>query len=208
MIRQEPHNNRNPIISRMNFFRQHVTNNIFLSDDEWQQFSKPFKLQEVSKKEFLLKEGEVCKFEAFVNKGLFKVYHVDSKGSEHVLYFGAEGWWVGDIDSFANQIPARLFIEALEHSEILIISKDDKETLYETLPKVERLFRIMGQKRVAALQRRMIDNLSKTATERYADFINDYQQITQRLTNRQIAAYLGMSHEFLSRIRRKIIPKK
>lgn len=94
MIWQEPHNNRNPIISGMNFFRQHVTNNIFLSDDEWQQFSKPFKLQEVSKKEFLLKEGKVCKFEAFVNKGLFKVYHVDSKGSEHVLYFGAEGWWV------------------------------------------------------------------------------------------------------------------
>lgn len=107
---------------------------------------------------------------------------------------------------FANQIPPA-FYEVLEHSEILIISKDDKETLYETLPKVEWLFRMMGQKRVAALQRRMIDNLSKTATERYADFINDYRQIAQRLTNRQIAAYLGMSHEFLSRIEEKSFPK-
>ncbi len=192
----------------MDLFRQHVSKNVSLTDDEWQHFFRPFKLQEVRKKDFLLKEGEVCKFEAFVNKGLFKVYHVDQKGGEHVLYFAVEGWWVGDIDSFANQIPARLFIEALEHSEIFTINKDDKETLYETLPKVERLFRVMGQKRVSALQRRMIDSLSKTATELYIEYMTDYPHIAQRLTNRQIASYLGISHEFLSKIRNKITQKK
>ncbi len=125
-----------------------------------------------------------------------------------MLYFAVADWWVGDIDSFTNQVPARLFIEAVEDSEVLLISKEDKEELYETLPKVEKLFRIMGQKTIVALQHRMISNLSKTADERYIDYITKYPQIVQRLTNLQIAAYLGISHEFLSKIRKKIVQKK
>ncbi len=192
----------------MNLLKENVARNIILSDDEWQQFYQPFKLKEVKKKESLLKEGEICRFEAFVNKGCFRIYHIDSKGVEHVLYFAIEGWWMGDIDSFNNQVPAQLYIEALEDGEILVISKDDKDTLYETVPKVEKLFRIMGQKRVVALQRRMIGNLSKTAEERYIEFIESYPQLAQRLTNLHIAAYLGISHEFVSKIRRKMLDKK
>lgn len=192
----------------MELLKQNVTKNINLSDDEWQQFCRPFKLKVVRKKEFLLKEGEVCKFEAFVNKGCFRVFHIDVKGFEHVFYFAVEGWWIGDIDSFTNQVPAQLFIETLENSEILLISKKDKEALYETLPKVEKLFRIMSQKRVVAFQRRMIDNLTKTAYERYIDYITKYPQIAQKLTNLQLASYLGISHEFLSKIRKKVVQKK
>jgi len=187
----------------MELLKQNIAKNVNLSDDEWQHFLRPFKLKEVKKKEFLLKQGEVCRFEAFVNKGCLRVFYIDKNGFEHVLYFAVEGWWVGDIDSFTNQVPAQLFIEALENCELLMVGKEDKEALYETLPIVERLFRIMSQKRVIAFQQRIIDTQSKTAEERYNDFITKYPQIVQRITNLQLAAYLGISHEFLSKIRKK-----
>jgi integrase len=98
--------------------------------------------------------------------------------------------------------------DLVQKMSILLISKKDKEFAYENLPKIEKLFRVMTQKTHAALQRRMVDNLSKTADQRYVDFIEKYPQLYQRLTNLQIAAYLGISHEFLSRIRKKIISKK
>lgn len=190
------------------FLKQNITSHVSLSEDETAVFCNLFQHNLIKKKNFLLKEGEVCKFEGFVTKGLFKVYHLDQNGVEQILYFAAENWWITDIDSFTNEIPSQLFIEAIEDSEILLISKKDKEFAYENLPKIEKLFRVMTQKTHAALQRRMVDNLSKTADQRYLDFIEKYPQLYQRLTNLQIAAYLGISHEFLSRIRKKIISKK
>jgi len=142
-----------------------------------------------------------------VTKGLFRVYHIDQNGFEQILYFAIENWWVADIDSFTNERPSQLYIEALEDSTVLLISKKDKEFAYANLPKVEKLFRVMTQKTHVALQRRMIDNLSKTADQRYLDFIEKYPNIYSRLTNLQVAAYLGISHEFLSKIRKKLAGK-
>lgn len=197
-----------PIDRRMDLFKKNVTSNVSFSDEEWLQFSRNFNKKKVKKKEIILSEGEVCRFEAFVNKGCFRVYHIGNKGFEHVLYFAVEGWWIGDIDSFTNQIPAKLYIQALEDSEIWLIGKKDKEALYESLPKVERLFRLMTQKRVVALQRRVIASMSKSAEELYLDYLAAYPNIAERLTSRQIAAYLGISHEFLSKIRKKISTRK
>ena len=185
-----------------------ISKHISLSDKEMEDFCGLFQQKEIRKKEFLLREGEVCKFEGFVTKGLFRVYHIDQTGFEQILYFAIEGWWITDIDSFTNETPSQLFIEALEDSEVLLINKKDKEFAYENLQKVEKLFRVMTQKTHVALQRRMIDNLSKTADQRYIDFIEKYPQLFQRLTNLQIAAYLGISHEFLSKIRKKISNRK
>lgn len=184
--------------------KNNIKSHITISDTELEQLCKPFNLKKIPKKEFLLRQGEICKFEGFVNKGCFRVYHINNEGVEHVLYFAIEGWWITDIDSFTNEKPASLFIEALEDSEVLLISKREKELLYEQFPKTEKLFRIMTQKTHVALQRRMISNLSKTADERYLDFIEKYPHLAQRLSNLQIAAYLGISHEFLSKIRKKI----
>ena len=191
-----------------NLLKQNITKHINLSDKEMDRFCNLFKIKKVKKKKFLLQKGEICKFEGFVNKGLFQVYHIDKKGVKQVLHFAIEDWWITDIVSFTNQRPSGLFIEALEDSEILVISKTDKEFAYENLPQVEKLFRIMTQKSHVALLRRMIDNLSKTADERYIDFIEKYPELHRRLNNVQIAAYLGISHEFLSKIRRKITKKQ
>ncbi|OEK09019.1 hypothetical protein A8C32_14090 [Flavivirga aquatica] len=186
---------------------RNILNHITLSNKELENFCNLFNQKEVLKKHFLLREGKLCKFEGFVIKGLFRVYHIDSNGFEQVLYFAKENWWVTDIDSFTNDKPSQLYIQALEDSEVLLISKRDKEFAYNNIPKIEELFRVMTQKTHIALQRRIIDNLSKTADQRYLDFIEKYPNLFQRLTNVQIAAYLGISHEFLSKIRRKIASK-
>lgn len=188
--------------------KQNIRRHISLSEKDVDVFCNLFQNKIIKKKGFLLSEGEVCRFEGFVTRGLFRVYHIDQDGFEQVLYFAIENWWVTDIDSFTNGTPSQLFIEALEDSEVLLISKKDKEFAYTNLPEIEKLFRIMTQKTHVALQRRMIDNLSKTADQRYLDFIEKYPQLFQRLSNLQIAAYLGISHEFLSKIRRKISGRK
>ncbi|WCO03474.1 Crp/Fnr family transcriptional regulator [Psychroserpens ponticola] len=186
---------------------QNILNHITLSKKEIDSFCNLFDQKEVQKKHFLLREGQICKFEGFVTKGLFRVYHIDNNGFEQVLYFAQENWWITDIDSFTNETPSQLYIQALEDSEVLLISKKDKELAYDNIPKIEKLFRVMTQKTHISLQRRMIDNLSKNADQRYIDFIEKYPNLFQRLTNVQIAAYLGISHEFLSKIRRKIASK-
>jgi CRP-like cAMP-binding protein len=186
------------------FFKKNIAKHIAISETELDMFCDLFEAKKLKKKEFLLREGEVCQFEGFVTKGLFRVFHIDHKGVEHVLNFAIEGWWITDIDSFTNNSASQLFIEALEDSEILLINKPNKEKIYSELPIIEKLFRVMTQKTHVVLQRRMIDNLSKTADQRYVDFIEKYPQLPQRLTNLQIAAYLGISHEFLSKIRKKI----
>ncbi|MEO6723304.1 MAG: Crp/Fnr family transcriptional regulator [Ferruginibacter sp.] len=188
--------------------KQHISNHIPLTNKEMEDFCSLFQNKTIKRKSFLLREGEVCKFEGFVTKGIFRVYHIDKSGAEQILYFAIENWWITDIDSFTTERPSQLFIEELEDSEVLLISKKDKEFAYANFPKIEKLFRVMTQKTHVALQRRMIDNLSKTAGQRYLDFIEKYPQLHQRLSNLQIAAYLGISHEFLSKIRNKIATRK
>lgn len=192
----------------LNLLKQNIAGHISLSEKDMEVFCNLFQNKTVKKKNFLLSEGDVCRFEGFVTKGLFRVYHIDQNGFDQILYFAIENWWITDIDSFTNGRPSQLYIEALEDSEVLLISKKDKEFAYINLPVIEKLFRVMTQKTHVALQRRMIDNLSKTADQRYLDFIEKYPQIVQRLSNLQIAAYLGISHEFLSKIRRKISARK
>ena len=188
--------------------KQNIGQHISLSENETEAFCNLFEQKLIHKKNFLLREGEICKFEGFVTKGLFRVYHIDKNGFEQILYFAIENWWITDIDSFTNEVPSQLFIEALEDSEVLVISKKDKEFAYANLPEIEKLFRVMTQKTHVALQRRMIDNLSKTAESRYIEFIEKYPQLIQRLSNIQIAAYLGITNVFLSNIRKKIAVKK
>lgn len=188
--------------------RENIEQHVHLTEAELSSFTELFELKKVSKKQMLLSAGEVCWFEGFVTKGIFRVYHIDKNAAEQIVYFAIENWWITDIDSFNNERPSQLFIEAIEDSEVLLILKKDKEFAYANLPKIEKLFRIMTQKTHVALQRRMIDNLGKTADQRYADFIERYPLLYQRLSNLQIAAYLGISHEFLSKIRNKIARKR
>ncbi|CAH0281255.1 Crp/Fnr family transcriptional regulator [Chryseobacterium sp. Bi04] len=187
--------------------KTHIRGYVDISDEKLNQYCNAFHLQKIKKKDFLLREGEICGFEGFVVNGCFKVSHTDPHGAEQILYFGIEGWWLSDIDSFITDVPSKLNIQAIEDSEILLISKKDKEKFYLEIPEIEKLMRLKFQRSIIALQRRIIDNLSKSSDERYLDFLKEYPETAHRLTNIQIGAYLGVTPEFISRIRRKIVSK-
>lgn len=187
---------------------QHVKKLVSFSAEELKSFSRSFYSRKVVKKDFLLRQGDICRFEGFVARGCFRLFAIDHEGNENVLYFAIRDWWVTDVDSFVSQTPAHLSIQALEDSEVLLINKIDKEHLYDEIPKVEKLFRIMTQKTLVSLQRRLIRNHSFTAEYRYRHFVSTYPEIAQKLTNLQIAAYLGITHEFVSKIRKKISQEK
>lgn len=187
--------------------KKHIREYIEISDDKLEKYCSAFRIENIKKKDFLLKEGEICEDEGFVLNGCFKVFRTDKNSDDQILYFAVEDWWISDIDSFINKIPSQLNIQAIEDSEILLISREDKEKLYQEIPEIERLMRLKFQMSIIALQRRIIDNLSKPSYERYQDFLRDYPKTAHRLTNIQIAAYLGVTPEFISRIRRKIVSK-
>ena len=182
--------------------KQNIANNINLSEADLEGICNYFKPKDLKKGEFLLRQGKICRFEGFVLEGCFRIYIIDEKGNENTLYFAVKNWWLMDIDSFMNRIPSGLNIQALEDSKVLLISRQEKMALYNSLPIVEKLFRIMSQKALVAWQRRLIRNHSFTAKERYFHFIDTYPDISLKLTAKHIASYLGISHEFLSKIKK------
>ena len=157
----------------------------------------------IGKGDFLLRRGEVARVEGFVVSGCFRVFTTDGEGAETNLYFAAEDWWLMDIDSFIHQTPSKLGFQAIEDSAVLIINKPDKERLYQIAPKVEHLFRVMYQKAVVAWQDRVIRNHTMNAEQRYHHFVSNYPEIAKKVTNRHIASYLGITHEFVSVIRKR-----
>lgn len=163
-----------------------------------------FKERRVKRRQFILQEGEVCKHSTFVVEGCFKMYFVDPNGKEHNLQFAIENWWIGDISSFHSGEPSKLNIEALENSVILQCKKEDQLKLFVDYPKFNRIFRVLAENAIVALQKRTIQYISSTAEERYLDFLERHPHLFNRISNVQIASYLGVTPEFLSAIRKKI----
>ncbi len=182
---------------------QHIAQHIQLDEAEKAYFSSLLKHRRIAKRQFLLQEGEVCRHEYFVVKGCLRTYEMDEGGQEHVLMFSIENWWAGDLYSFFTNTPTRYNVEALEDTDVLMLDFQAHQLLYERVPKFERYFRILFQNAFIALQRRVISNISKTAEERYLEFLERYPTLEQRVPQHQIASYLGITPESLSRIRRQ-----
>lgn len=186
---------------------QNISRHIYLDETERDFFISLLETKKLKRKEFLLKQGNICKTENFIVKGCLRTYTIDDTGFEHIVMFGIEDWWVGDLYSFLTQNPSTYFIDALEDTEILQISKANLDRLYERVPKFERFFRLILQNAFIAQQQRINQNLSYTAEQRYLDFIEKYPQLEQRLSQKQVAAYLGITSVFLSMLRRKLSQK-
>lgn len=131
------------------------------------------------------------------------MYLVDDKGKEHNLQFAIENWWITDIASFYAEEPSSLYIEALENSTVLQLRKEDQIKLFDDNLTFNRIFRALTENALVNAHRRILQNISSTAEERYLDFLTRYPQFLQRLSNVQIASYLGVTPEFLSTIRKK-----
>lgn len=178
-----------------------VAKYIRLTDEESAFFHSLLKPRHYKKKTFLLQEGEICDFEAFILKGCIRSYYLDKEGTETILLFAVEDWWVSDLTSFAERQPSNLFIETVEDSDLLFIDYSGKALLFEKIPAFERMFRLLVQRSLSVLQQRFYATISQTAEERYLHFLEKYPRIAQRVPQHQIARYIGVSPEFLSKIR-------
>jgi CRP-like cAMP-binding protein len=182
----------------------HIEQKVTLSHEEKEALASFFTFKKIRKRQYILEEGAICTHLSFVKKGLIKSYRLDEKGNEHISLFGWEGWWVSDFKSFINQQPAILYIDAIEDTELLLLSRTDYEQLMQEVPVMERYFRILYQNSLVTKDERLISSNSYTAEEKFQRMQQANPEIMQRVPQHLVASYLGLAPETLSRIRKKI----
>lgn len=162
-----------------------------------------FSIREIRKKQLLLNQGQICKSLFFVARGSLRTFNINEAAKESTIMFAIQDWWITDMNSFLNQKPALVAVQALEDSSVLALDFESFESLLDKKPKFERYFRILFQKAYVREQQRVLDSISMTTEDRYNRFVSKYPQIVERVNQKQIASYLGITPEFLSSIKRK-----
>jgi CRP-like cAMP-binding protein len=185
----------------------YINTRVPITEEEGELIINRFHLKEIKKKHFFLTEGTKSFHQGFIVAGTFRVFYTDRKTSEHVLYFGFKDWWIGDIASFHTEEPSKVSVQAMEDSWILEFSKDDIEFLFSKVTSLERLFRIMAQRTLAVLQKRFLLTVSASAEERYLELIKRHPGIEQLVPQHQLASYLGILPESLSRMKKQLVEK-
>ena len=187
---------------------QNVAKHIALTPGEQAYFVSLLTPKKIKRKQFLLREREICRHSAFVTQGCLRGYTVDTNGFEHILQFAPPDWWIADMYSLLSQQPGNLIIDALESTDLLLLSKKDQEQLYLEVPKFERFFRIITENSLVTNRQRLLDNLSLSAQQRYELFCRRYPSLIHCLPQKQIAAYIGVTPEFLSKLKADLLRKK
>lgn len=188
-------------------FLNNISRYVKLNASEVEQLSSIIKTSRVKKKQFIIQPGFVCNSRTYIVEGAFRVFYLDNDGKEHTVSIGVEDWFVTDFYSYINQTPALNFAEALEDSTILQMRHEDIEPLCKEIHALSEYFRLTTEKAFAFSRRRVISNISKTAEERYDEYCEKYPHIVNRVPQYVLASYLGMSAEFLSKIRKQKIRK-
>ncbi|WP_298537134.1 Crp/Fnr family transcriptional regulator [uncultured Algibacter sp.] len=184
---------------------EYIKNYVSLTTQE-----EAFLLSKVSYRKYLrgqyiVQQGDICKHECFVISGCTKMFHVDETGQEHILMFSIEDWWTSDMGSFITQTPADFNVMCLEPTELVMFSYDIIEELYLEIPKLERFFRQIIEKAFVASQKRIVRNFSLSAKDRYVYFKTQYPLIEKRIPQYMVASYLGITKEFLSKIKKHLL---
>jgi CRP-like cAMP-binding protein len=185
-----------------------ISETILISGEEFSYTKSLFIPKKLRKKQYLLQDGDIAKYTAFVSQGLLRTYTIDEKGAEHILQFAMEGWWMADLYSFLTDEPSVFNMEALEDCELLLINRPSWDLLLAKIPAFERFFRILIQNNLIATQRRLIGTMSETAEEKYVKLLKTYPDCVQRVPQHMIASYLGITRETLSRIRSQMAMRK
>jgi CRP-like cAMP-binding protein len=186
---------------------KHLESYIPLKDKEKILLEGKFSSQKIKKKQKILLEGTVCRHYTFVATGCFRMYGIDDGGYEHNIQFAAENDWIADIGSFHKKTASKLYIEAIEASTVLQVEQQDLYYLYLNILKLDRIFKVIIENKYVELQNRVLQNFSSTAEQRYMSFLEQYPTLSNRLPNTQIASYLGITPEFLSKIRKNLSKK-
>lgn len=179
-----------------------------LTDAELAVVAQAYTPRHVARREMLQHAGDVNEQEWFVVRGCLRIYFIDEKGKEVTLAFAPEGWWAGDLASFSQRMPSRFFIQALEDTDLLAIRAEDKEHLFAQVPVLERAFRLAVQRHLSALQDRFVHALSSTAEVCYTDFLQKYPGLSERIPQQVIATYVGITPEFLSKLRARMTRRR
>jgi len=186
----------------MDLLVNNVLKIVDLSSEEIESFKHFWEIKELKKDEYLLYNGKVCRYDAFVLEGGLKGYFINPQSyREEIVFFSIADWWATDLESFHSRQPSTLNIQAITQSKVALITKDNFENLLQGIPKLERYFRIILQANASALNKRIYLRNAFSAKERYKQFVNQYPEICQQVPQYLIASYLGMSAEMLSKIR-------
>ena len=184
---------------------KYISNYVILSDIEVAFLESKLIFRKYLKGQYIVQQGDICKYSCFVISGCTKTFYVDKEGQEHIVMFSIEDWWTSDMGSFITQTPADFNVQCLENSELVLFSYDIIEDLYKEIPKLERFFRQIIEKGLVASQKRIVRNFSLSAKEQYLYFREQYPKIEQRIPQYMIASYLGITKEFLSKIKSQLI---
>jgi CRP/FNR family transcriptional regulator len=185
-------------------FLSHLKQYISLNIDEETLLLSGLKVLRVNKKDFLLKEGQVCKANYFVEEGLLRMYFINEKGNEQITQFALEKWWIADYMSLVTQNRSHFYIQAVEASTLIVIEHDKQDELLQQLPQLERYFRLMMQRAYAAAQMRVMYFHVYSKEESYRQFVSLFPGFVQRIPQYMLASYLGLTPEYLSELRKKI----
>jgi len=184
-----------------------VSKHIQLGSEEERHFVSLLKEKKINRKQFVLRENEICENSIFVTHGCLRGYTIDPNGFEHILQFAPPDWWIADMYSLISQKPGNLNIDAIQDTEVLLLSRKNQERLFVELPKFERFFRIITENSLVANRQRVLDNLSLTAHQRFADFCHHYPTLIEHLPQKLIASYIGVTPEFLSKVKAEYFKK-
>jgi CRP-like cAMP-binding protein len=191
----------------MSLIIQNISKHVWLTPEEELLFLSKTETKQYKAKTILQNACQICKEGYFVNSGLLRSFNINDNIVEHVMSFAFEGWWISDMYSLLSQKPGNLFIEVLEDAEVVVLSKENQEQLYLEIPKLVSFFRILTENSLVANQERLMDNLSLSAEERFEKFCNKYPTLIQKLPQKQIASYIGVTPEFFSKMKSKMLRK-
>lgn len=193
------------LIMNTNILLKNIAKHVDLTTEEQELFISMITVQSCKSRTILLHATEICKHSYFVNSGILRSFTINDNIVEHVLNFACEGYWIGDMYSLLSQKPGNLFIEVLEEAELLLLSKENQEILYKKIPKFERFFRILIENSLVANQERLMDNLSLSTEERFEKFCSKHPQLVNKVPQKQIASYIGVTPEFFSKMKSKML---
>ena len=174
------------------------------SDEEFEEFKSLIKIKQLTKGEYLFREGEIDRHLAFVNKGCLRYYLIDKDGDEHTIYFALENWWIGDMQSFFSETATPYSMQALEDCELFAFTREKFQYAIDNIKPYERFYKTMVPRSYAAMQQRFAQNSAQSAEERYLSLLKKQPEVFQRVPQYLIASYLGIKPQSLSRIRKKL----
>jgi CRP-like cAMP-binding protein len=176
------------------------------SEAEFRLFLSPFRVQHLHKKEHYLQAGEISNAKAYINRGCARNYVVDEKGHERILSFAFEDWWLADFDSYYSGKPGTTFIQMLEESDLLVVTREKFQELEKEIPKLKQWYTVKVIRHARALEAGLEKLRTLTPEERYLDLLREHPHIFQRVPLQYVAAYLNIEPQSLSRIRSRLTP--